>query len=65
MLTFWGHYVRLNPLNQRKPSFKQQQKEMCRSQELNKDSAKLKLNMRMYGWTRVEQKWRQKEREGK
>lgn len=65
VFTFWGHCVRLNPVTLRKPSFKQQQKELWRSQELNKDFAKLKLNIRMYGWTSNEKKWIQKERGGK
>ncbi|TNN72441.1 hypothetical protein EYF80_017367 [Liparis tanakae] len=51
----------LNPVNQRKTQFQTTtEKELQRSQALNKDSAKLKLNVRMYDWTSEEEKPRER-----
>lgn len=52
----WTLWTRENPVSNNN-------RKMYRCQELNKDPAKLKLNIRMYGWTSEEEKWRQKESE--
>jgi len=48
-------------VNQRETQFQTTtEKELQRSQALNKDSAKLKLNVRMYDWTSKEEKPRER-----
>lgn len=59
--TFLGHCVRMNPVTQRNPGFTQQR--AVRDQRLNKDSTKLKLNIRIYVWTSKEKTLRHKESE--
>lgn len=58
VLAFWS-LCQTEPCEPEKTWFQtKQQKKMYGSQELNKESEKLKLNMRMYGWTSTDEKWR-------
>lgn len=62
VFTFLGSLCQTEPCEPEKTQFQTTTEEMFESQELNKDSAKLKLNIKMYG---LKGRTRESEREGR
>lgn len=65
MFTFWGSLCQAEPCDPEKTKFQTTTERAVEEPRAKQGSAKLKLNIRMYGWKSKEKKWIQNEREGK